>query len=68
MSADARDALRYYGDALSIRRPGMEMEAQVRRVNLIYEGGDLKPVDPGVWRTSVEQVETKTQGVEVSTQ
>ncbi|MDC0714196.1 hypothetical protein POL68_37375 [Stigmatella sp. ncwal1] len=68
MTADARDALRYYGETLNIRRPGMEMEAQIQRVSLIYEGGDMKPVDLGIWRTAAEHVENRIKGVEVSLQ
>ncbi|WP_233605020.1 hypothetical protein [Corallococcus sp. AB030] len=43
MRADARAALRYYGEAVNVRRPGLEGPARIRRVRLIYEGGDLKP-------------------------
>ncbi|RKH16528.1 hypothetical protein D7X74_15255 [Corallococcus sp. CA047B] len=68
MVADARDALRYYGETLNIRRPGMEMEAQVQRVSLIYEGKGLKPVDPEAWRVAAERVENRIKGVEVSLQ
>ncbi|NRD59514.1 hypothetical protein [Corallococcus exiguus] len=68
MTADARDALRYYGETLSIRRPGMEMEAQIQRVGLIYEGGEMKPVDLEIWRAAAEHAENKIKGVEVSLQ
>ncbi|NNC21863.1 hypothetical protein HJC22_39790, partial [Corallococcus exiguus] len=68
MTADARDALRYYGETLSIRRPGMEMEAQIQRVSLIYEGGEMKPVDLEIWRAAAEHAENKIKGVEVSLQ
>ena len=46
MKADAAAALRFYGETLDIRRPSLKhlgSEVQVRRVRLVYEGGELKP-------------------------
>ncbi|NRD57250.1 hypothetical protein HRD49_38040 [Corallococcus exiguus] len=43
MIEDASAALRYYGEMLNIRRPGMQIDARVQRVRLIYEGGGFKP-------------------------
>ncbi|RKH79739.1 hypothetical protein D7Y21_33275 [Corallococcus sp. AB045] len=43
MVEDASTALRYYGEMLNIRRPGMQMNVRVQKVRLIYEGGRLKP-------------------------
>ena len=48
MMADAAAALRYYGETLNIRRPSLKHlgpRVQVRRVRLVYEGGELMP-DP----------------------
>ncbi|MBZ4423212.1 hypothetical protein [Myxococcus sp. RHSTA-1-4] len=68
MVADAREALRYYGEELNIRRPSLNLRdshVQVRRVRLIYEGGDLKPKMPDVLRDAVNNAQDKVQGVEV---
>ncbi|MFP2925171.1 hypothetical protein ACLESO_08135 [Pyxidicoccus sp. 3LG] len=68
VAADSGAALRYYGETLNIRRPGLQMEVQVRRVRLIYEGGQLKPKDPGVLKSVIEEVERMRGGVEVQFQ
>ncbi|ADO70949.1 hypothetical protein [Stigmatella aurantiaca] len=68
MMADASDALRYYGETLNIRRPGLEMEAQVQRIRLIYEGGELKPSDPKALKAAVRETQNEVEGVEVSFQ
>jgi len=71
MVADARDALRYYGETLDIRRSVLKHlgpEVQIRRVRLIYEGGDLKPKDPDVLKEAVDKVRDKVKGVEVLVQ
>ncbi|RKH11527.1 hypothetical protein D7X74_25345 [Corallococcus sp. CA047B] len=68
MTGDAKLALRYYGETLKIRRPGMEIEARVQRVRLIYEGGELKPSGPIDLKSAVERTATEVKGVEVSFQ
>jgi hypothetical protein len=68
MVADAREALRYYGETLKIRRPGMEMKAKVQRVRLIYEGGQLKPKKVELLESVLNSVKEEIEGVEVSIQ
>jgi hypothetical protein len=74
MIADARDALGYYGGTLDIRRPSLQSllressEVPVRRVRLIYEGGDLKPRDVNVLKRAVDEAELRVKGVEVLVQ
>ena len=68
IGADASDALAYYGETLSIRRPGMEMEAQVQRVRLIYEGGNLTPPVARTLTDVVNRVGKDVKGVEVLVQ
>jgi len=65
MLADAHDALRYYGETLNIRRPGIEMEAQVQRVRLVYQGGAFKPSRSGVLQEALEKVADEVGGIEV---
>ncbi|GMU01377.1 hypothetical protein KH5H1_54970 [Corallococcus caeni] len=68
MIEDASAALRYYGETLNIRRPGIEQTAQIQRVRLIYEGGKLKPADPKASRAAVRDAQNEVEGVEVSSQ
>jgi hypothetical protein len=68
MTEDAGDAMRYYGEMLRIRRPGLEMEVQVQRVRLVYEGGTLRPISRGELNELVRQVEEDVGGVEVLVQ
>lgn len=68
MRADAGDALRYYGEMVRIRRPGLEMEVRVQRVRLIYEGGDFVPLHRDVLKRAVEVAEERVKGVEVLVQ
>ncbi|AFE04385.1 hypothetical protein COCOR_01926 [Corallococcus coralloides DSM 2259] len=68
MIEDASTALRYYGETLNIRRPGIEQTAQIQRVRLIYEGGKLKPADPKASRAAVRDAQNEVEGVEVSFQ
>ncbi|SEU39140.1 hypothetical protein [Stigmatella erecta] len=68
MVEDASAALRYYGETLNIRRPGIEQMAQIQRVRLIYEGGKLKPADPKASRAAVRDAQNEVEGVEVSFQ
>jgi hypothetical protein len=71
MIADARDALKYYGETLDIRRPSLQTflregsDVPVRRLRLIYEGGDLKPKDIDDLNASVNKAQEKVPGVEV---
>ena len=71
MAADASEALAYYGETLNIRRNPLKYlgpKVQVRRVRLIYEGGDLKPKDPAVLKEAVDKVREEVKGVEVLVQ
>ncbi|MFY1828021.1 hypothetical protein ACN47A_19020 [Myxococcus fulvus] len=65
MFEDASMALRYYGETLKIRRPGIEQLAQVQRVRVIYDGGSLKPANPKAERAAVRDTEHEVEGVEV---
>ncbi|AFE07590.1 hypothetical protein COCOR_07546 [Corallococcus coralloides DSM 2259] len=65
---DAGEALRYYGETLSIRRPGLVRNAQVQRVRVIYEGGRLKPQDLDALERAVTKAESEVVGVEVQFQ
>ena len=68
MIADANNALMYYGEILEIRRPGLEQTAQVRRVRLIYEGGELKPESINDVANALNEVRGEVMGVEVQFQ
>ena len=52
MAEDAREALRKYGEDLEIRRDSLQSllhgsgKIPVQRVYLVYEGGELKPMNP----------------------
>ncbi|NNB84274.1 hypothetical protein [Corallococcus exiguus] len=65
MTTDASNALRYYGETLSIRRFGMQMEARVQRIRLVYEGGEFKPRDSRVLGQALNGTRDAVQGVEV---
>ena len=77
MKADAREALRKYGETLDIRRESLHVllregsEVPVSRVRLIYhggEGGKLKPQDVDVLNDAVREARNVVPGVEVSFQ
>jgi hypothetical protein len=71
MKADAAAALRFYGETLDIRRPSLKHlgpEVQVRRVRLVYEGGELRPKDPRVLQRALDIARSGAQGVEVDVQ
>jgi hypothetical protein len=71
MTTDASEALRYYGETLNIRRPTLELldiEVQVHRVRLIYEGGGFEPSKPDSLRAAVNRAQREAEGVEVSFQ
>ena len=65
MLADAREALAYYGETLDIVRPGLKLRAQVQRVRLIYEGGDLKPMPIIDLDALRDRIQSSVPGVEV---
>jgi len=65
MITDAREALRYYGETLNIRRPGLELRVEVQRVRLIYEGGGLEPVNAREMNAAVRATQEKVPAVEV---
>jgi hypothetical protein len=65
MKADASNALRYYGGELNILRDEIRQTAQVQRVRLVYEGGELMPGNLATLRSAVRTVKKETKGVEV---
>ncbi|PTL85092.1 hypothetical protein [Vitiosangium sp. GDMCC 1.1324] len=71
MLEDAREALRFYGETLDIRRPSLQpllpggSEVPVQRVRLVYEGGSLLPKDVKLLDRAVEKTQSKVPGVEV---
>jgi hypothetical protein len=68
---DAREALQKYGETLDIRRDSLQFllpggsEVPVSRVRLIYEGGDLMPMNVDTMKTAVKETRGKVPGVEV---
>jgi hypothetical protein len=74
MIEDAREALRNYGETLDIRRDSLQpllregSEVPVRRVRLIYEGGELKPRNVADMDAAVNRAQREVPGVEVSFQ
>jgi hypothetical protein len=71
MKADAREALRKYGETLDVRRGSLQSlfpggsEVQVPRVRLIYEGGELMPKNDKLLRSAVRETKAAVPGVEV---
>jgi hypothetical protein len=71
MAADAREALRKYGERLDIRRDSLQSlfpkggEVEVPRVRLVYEGGELKPLNADRLRAAVAATKDAVPGVEV---
>jgi hypothetical protein len=71
LTADAREALRYYGQTLDVRRDALQpllregSEVPVQRVRLIYEGGDLMPTNAGMLQSAVNETLRVVPGVEV---
>ncbi|QAT82398.1 hypothetical protein EJ065_0793 [Corallococcus coralloides] len=68
MTADARNALRYYGGKLEVLRKGLRQSAQVQRVRLVYEGGGLKPKKAETLEAAMSEAQEKVSGVEVMVQ
>ncbi|QAT83379.1 hypothetical protein EJ065_1781 [Corallococcus coralloides] len=68
MTADARNALRYYGGRLEVLRKGIRQSAQVQRVRLVYEGGGLKPKKVETLEAAMGEAQDKVSGVEVVVQ
>jgi len=62
--ADAKAALAYYGETLSIRRPGLEMEVQVAKIRLVYEVS-LKPESPRTLKAAIKAAREVVPEVEV---
>ncbi|KFA92185.1 hypothetical protein [Archangium violaceum] len=71
MAADAREALQKYGERLDIRRDSLQSllpkggEVEVPRVRLVYEGGELKPLNADRLRAAVAATKDAVPGVEV---
>lgn len=68
MRADARAALRYYGETVNVRRPGLEGPARIRRVRLIYEGGVLKLENRVDLKKAIAALRDENLGVEIQIQ
>ena len=68
MAADATAALRYYGETVRIRRPGLRLEVKVQRVRLVYEGHQLKPKKVGALEAALDAVREEVDGVDVVVQ
>jgi hypothetical protein len=71
LTADAREALRKYGETLDIRRDSLQPHLRegrsvpIKRVRLIYEGGNLKPNEVNVLNRAVNSAKAAVPGVEV---
>jgi hypothetical protein len=71
MIADASEALRHYGETLDIRRDSLQhllregSEVPVRRVRLVYEGGEFKPKSVEDLDAVVNNAQREVPGVEV---
>ncbi len=74
MMADAREALRKYGETLDIRRDSLQpllrhgSQVPVSRIRLIYEGGKLNPKNVNDLKVAVSETEAMVPEVEVSVQ
>ncbi len=74
MTADANEALQKYGETLEVVRASLktlfqgESGVSVRRVRLVYEGGELKPAQGAALRAAMRETQSKVPGVEVSFQ
>ncbi|WP_375761627.1 hypothetical protein [Corallococcus exercitus] len=68
MGADARAALRYYGETVNVRRPGLEGPAQIRKVRLVYEGGALEYRGTAMLEGILTDLQDQVPGVEVQIQ
>jgi hypothetical protein len=72
--ADAKEALGYYGETLDIRRPSLQSllrggsKVPVRRVRLIYEGGEFNPMKIEDLDEVLSEIRGKVPRVEVSFQ
>ncbi len=74
MMADAREALRKYGETLDIRRDSLQpllrhgSQVPVSRIRLIYEGGKLNPKNVNDLKVAVSETEAMVPEVKVSVQ
>ncbi|WAS89500.1 MULTISPECIES: hypothetical protein [unclassified Corallococcus] len=68
MKADATGALRYYGETVDIRRPGLEGMVRIQKVHLIYEGNVFKPRNEQILESALNAAETAARGVEIQFQ
>ncbi|WP_338869313.1 hypothetical protein [Myxococcus stipitatus] len=65
LNTDASNAMRYYGGTLKILRDGMRQQASVKRVRLVYEGGELLPENRSWLDSSAADTQMSIRGVEV---
>ncbi|NOJ83431.1 hypothetical protein HNV28_34850 [Myxococcus xanthus] len=68
VNTDASNAMKYYGGSLKILRDGMRQQAAVKRVRLVYEGGELLPKERAMWDGAVNSAMRGVKGVEVLSQ
>ncbi|MFP2898989.1 hypothetical protein [Corallococcus sp. 4LFB] len=68
VSTDAINAMKYYGGSLKILRDGMRQQAIVKRVRLVYEGGELLPQKRKMFGDAVDAAQERIKGVEVLSQ
>ncbi|RYD47511.1 MAG: hypothetical protein EOP83_27950, partial [Verrucomicrobiaceae bacterium] len=68
VNADASNAMRHYGGSRKILRDGMRQQAAVKRVRLVYEGGELLPQKRKMFGDAVDAAQEKIRGVEVLSQ
>jgi|GEM_PF-354961 len=65
VNSDASNAMRFYGGRLKILRDGMRQQANVKRVRLVYEGGELLPENRSGLDSAAMDAQSSIQGVEV---
>ncbi|ADO70368.1 uncharacterized protein STAUR_2564 [Stigmatella aurantiaca DW4/3-1] len=65
VNTDASNAMKFYGGTLKILRDGMRQQANVKRVRLVYEGGELLPENRSGLDSAAMDAQSSIQGVEV---
>jgi hypothetical protein len=65
IKVDAQAALDYYGGTVDILRTSLVRRVPVRRVRLVYQGGELLPEVPQRLKNAMDKVHSTVQGVEV---
>ena len=62
---DASNAMQYYGGTLKILRDGMQQQAHVKRVRLVYEGKEFLPRERDMLIDAANDAQIRNKGVEV---